>query len=204
MEVSQAEVIDYLKRLNGNLELITFSKGTDSVYRVNPEIKNRAITIKCKTNTAWCRCPYCGTITDKVNSTWIKRVRGMPIRRRYFVFIEVEANIFICYNEDCKKRKEGNKCVTFSERFNFIIGDVQMTYSLSSHIKEIINHYPTMNSDRLSEKLEAEGILFSPRSIRTYREEPMVKRVKVLHRHGKAKMTARNGMKTWTKSMMRS
>ena len=76
------------------------------------DIVNGIMYIYCYKNIDKCKCKYCGEESDKVHSTYIRKVQDLPIQD-YPVKLVIKCNKYFCKNKDCHHK-------TFSENLDFI------------------------------------------------------------------------------------
>ena len=101
------------------------------------------------------RCPYCGRISRRVHSRYVRTIQDLSILgRRVVLYLEVRK--FFCDNEDCRKK-------TFAEQ----PGDEVFRYRRRTCRCEraVARHGISVSSDSASRLLEHMGIHISPSTV---------------------------------------
>ena len=101
------------------------------------------------------RCPYCGRISHRVHSRYVRTIQDLSILgRRVVLYLEVRK--FFCDNEDCRKK-------TFAEQ----PGDEVFRYRRRTCRCEraVARHGISVSSDSASRLLEHMGIQISPSTV---------------------------------------
>lgn len=133
---------EFIKLLSSDYELLRY-KFTDSliVFEV------------ISTKQSVC-CPYCGTPSTKVHSTYQREIQDLPIQNKQFILL-VNTRKMFCRNPDCSYR-------TFSEKHSFVVRSGKKTERL---IANILNTSLKLSSVNASKLLESESIKVCKSSI---------------------------------------
>lgn len=75
-------------------------------------IKDDRFIISVESKNKEIKCPYCGELSTRVHSIYIREFRDLPVMDKK-VSIELNTRKIFCDNPDCNHK-------TFAERFNFI------------------------------------------------------------------------------------
>ena len=108
---------DLLKELDENLVV------------TNSEKKGKVIYINCEMNTEESVCPYCGEISNKVHSKYVRKLSDLPIQN-YEVKLHLLTRKFFCLNHNCSHK-------TFGEKYNFVENKSVKTKRLINYINNI-------------------------------------------------------------------
>jgi len=92
------------------------------------EIKGDTIYINAFSDREDSVCPFCGQLSNKTHSKYIRTLQDLPIQGKKVVLILLNRKYF-CNNPQCHHK-------TFSERFSFFSDKAKMTKRLQ---EEIIN-----------------------------------------------------------------
>ena len=108
---------ELIKLLDENLEYISH------------EIADGCIYIKVESKRKEVQCPFCGEMSEKVHSFYIKSFQDLPIQGMKVVLILNNRKMF------CRNTKCGH--TTFAERFEFIVGKSKKTKRLKDEITRL-------------------------------------------------------------------
>ena len=108
---------DLLKDLDENLVI------------TNSEKKEKVIYINCKMDTEESVCPYCGEVSNKVHSKYVRKLSDLPIQN-YEVKLLLLTRKFFCMNSHCSHK-------TFGEKYNFVENKSVKTKRLINYINNI-------------------------------------------------------------------
>jgi len=107
---------ELIKLLDKNLRLTAWEVNGDTIYIKAVSVKEEAV------------CPFCGQVSNKIHSTYIRTLQDLPIQGKKVILILLNKKYF-CNNSKCRHK-------TFSERFSFFSDKAKMTKRLQ---EEIIN-----------------------------------------------------------------
>lgn len=105
---------EFIKLLDKNLELVSYEIIDDTMY-INA-ISNRNEVI----------CPFCGEISKKVHSRYLKSFQDLSIQDKKMTIILNNRKMF-CNNPNCNHK-------TFAEKFDFIFPKGKKTKRLENEI----------------------------------------------------------------------
>ena len=147
--------------------MVEFIKELDPDYQLDKYIvKNDLVVFSISSSKSELICPYCGTISYRVHSSYDREIQDLPMQNKKVILL-VKTRKMFCDNKECTKR-------TFSERHKFADSKGKITHRLE---KNIIRKSIQLSSVSASKILKAEKITISKSSICT-----MLK--KNTHNHG--------------------
>lgn len=127
----------------------SFIKMLDMNYSlIDYKIKNEYIVFTIESDLGECSCPYCGTSSMKVHSSYYREIQDLPIQEKQ-VFLLVKTRKMFCTNDDCKHK-------TFSERHFFADAKAKKTNRLIKHVIYASTQLSSLNASKLlkSEKIQ--------------------------------------------------
>lgn len=105
---------EFIKLLDKNLEFVSYEIINDTMYINIVSNRNEVI------------CPFCGEISKKVHSRYLKSFQDLPIQDKKVIIILNNRKMF-CNNPNCNHK-------TFAEKFNFISPKGKKTKRLENEI----------------------------------------------------------------------
>ena len=102
---------------------------SSEIKYITHEINEDTIAIYVKSKRKEAQCPYCGKVSDKVHSKYIRKLQDLPIQRKK-VKLHIERNKYFCKNKECIKG-------TFAERFDFFDDKATKTNRLQDEILRV-------------------------------------------------------------------
>jgi len=98
----------------------------DSLRYISHEIVGNTIVIHAESTSVRGRCPYCGTVSEKIHSRYTRKLQDLPIQGKK-VRLLLQIKKFFCVNEDCTHK-------TFAEPFAFFETKANQTKRLQEAI----------------------------------------------------------------------
>ena len=121
----------------------------DLEYRGH-EIIDGCIYIKIASRRTKMRCPFCGMLSDKVHSTYERRVQDLPMQGMKVILILTNRKV-LCKNPECGH-------TTFAERFEFVSVKSKKTKRLETEIIRLsLNMSSVAAAELLSQNTVAIG-----------------------------------------------
>lgn len=108
---------EFIKLLDQNLNYITHEIIDDICY------------ITVTSNRDEIKCPFCGWLSSKVHSTYIRTFQDLPIQGKK-VFVIIRNKKMFCKNPECCN-------ITFAERFDFLSKKAKKTRRLEDEIARL-------------------------------------------------------------------
>lgn len=108
---------EFIKELDKNLDYLEHEITADDVV------------IYVASNRKICTCPYCGTDSNRVHSSYEKSFQDLPIMGKKTKIV-MENRKFFCDNADCR-------FTTFAERFDFLKQNGKKTKRLIDKIVDV-------------------------------------------------------------------
>ena len=133
---------EFIKSLNQDYELVRYrSKDKEVVFHIKSSKKELA-------------CPFCGSKSMHVHSTYQREIQDLPIQDKQVVLL-VDTRKFFCYNPDCLHK-------TFAERHPFAAQKAKKTDRLVKNIIHTSTQLSSLNASRL---LKSENVVVCKSSI---------------------------------------
>ena len=111
---------------------------------VSHEIIDDLINITVKSNRQEAVCPFCGTPSSKVRSSYPRGFQDLPVMGKKTIILINNRKMF-CNNPDCAHK-------TFAERFNFLGDNAYRTNRLETEVLRVsLNSSSVAASALLSE-----------------------------------------------------
>lgn len=101
---------------------------------------NDKIELTCHKEVHEASCPYCGSICDRVHSTYIRTIQDLSIQS-YFVKLKLVCHKYFCDNPECQHK-------TFAERFTFVEEKAVRTNRLTEYVSKIALRNSSMDTVR--------------------------------------------------------
>jgi len=100
------------------------------------------------------KCPFCGVVSVKVHSRYIRDFKDLPIQGKKVVYLLTNRKMF-CVNPECPR-------TTFAERFDFLGKKAKKSKRLEKEIINIAAHMSTVAAgevlSRNHMKISASGV----------------------------------------------
>jgi len=109
------------------VEIITF--GDERLRHVSHEVEAKTIRIYVNSVGNDAKCPYCGEISSKVHSRYLRKLQDLPIQGKKVKLI-IDNKKYFCMNKDCKHK-------TFAEAFSFFEPKATKTKRLQEEILRV-------------------------------------------------------------------
>jgi len=107
--------------------IITFPD--ERLLYVSHENEAGAIIIYAQSKSCETRCPYCGEVSDKVHSRYLRRLQDLPIQGKK-VKLVIDNKKYFCLNKACRHK-------TFAESFSFFEPKATKTTRLQEEILRV-------------------------------------------------------------------
>ena len=120
---------EFIKLLDKNLEYISH------------EIIEEIIYINVASNKKECICPYCGSLSSKMHSTYARSFQDLPMQDKKVTIILNNRKLF-CNNKQCTHK-------TFAEKFDFIAFKGKKTKRLETTIINIAMNVSSLTATSL-------------------------------------------------------
>jgi len=117
---------DLIKLLDQNLKLLENNIEGDPLY------------LYVESNRTHVKCPFCGTFSTKVHSTYERSFQDLPIQDKKVMVVLNNRKMF-CHNQGCPRK-------TFAERFDFIDYKSKKTKRLEDTIREVSLNCSTISA----------------------------------------------------------
>lgn len=117
---------------------------SEDLEYITHEIQKDKIVIWVKSRNQGTKCPYCGKMSERVHSHYMRKLQDLPIQGKKVKLLIKRRKLF-CDNDKC-----GNR--TFVEKFNFFDGKATKTNRLQ---EEILRVSITQSSIAASKYLKA-------------------------------------------------
>lgn len=118
------------------------------------KIEDKRILIEAHYDTSDSICPFCGAVSTKVHSRYIREIQDLPIQNKQVIILLTTRKLF-CSNNKCTHK-------TFSERFSFISRSAKNTNRL---MESIMINATALSSIKCSQLLGLNNIKISKSSI---------------------------------------
>ena len=102
---------------------------TPDLKYIKHEIHEDTIFIHVKSKRKDAHCPYCGKLSNKVHSKYIRKLQDLPIQGKKVKLLMIR-NKYFCKNVECSKG-------TFAEKFDFFGDKSTMTNRLEEEILRV-------------------------------------------------------------------
>lgn len=108
---------ELIKDLDENLIVVNYKRMEKTIY------------ITCETSIKQSICPYCGKVSNKIHSKYIRTLSDLPIQNNEVKLLLVTRKFF-CLNPHCNHK-------TYGERFSFVENKSVKTNRLIEYINHI-------------------------------------------------------------------
>jgi transposase len=102
---------------------------SEELQYIGHEVGGTGIELYVESGNSQAQCPYCGAISTKVHSTYLRKLQDLPMQGKK-VIIYLTNRKFFCGNEQCGHR-------TFAERLAFYEASATKTNRLQAEIMRI-------------------------------------------------------------------
>jgi transposase len=102
---------------------------SEELQYIGHEVGEAGMELYVESSREQARCPYCGAVTNKVHSTYLRKLQDLPMQGKKVVVYLTNRKYF-CVNEQCGQR-------TFAERFTFFEASATKTNRLQEEIMRI-------------------------------------------------------------------
>lgn len=141
--------------MGANYSMDEFIKELDSNYILDSyRIKENVVIFQIQSNAQEVECPYCGTKSRRMHSTYVREVQDLPTMGKKTILL-VKSRKMFCDNQECAKR-------TFSERHKFVVPSGKKTIRLEKNILYTATNVSSVNASKV---LKAGNISVSKSSI---------------------------------------
>jgi len=111
-----------------NLELL-IKQLDESLIVTDTKVEGKTIYIYCEREKCLNKCIYCGKISDKVHSKYVRKIKDLSIQG-FDVKLILTVKKYFCNNKKCKHK-------TFAEQFDFVETSAVRTKRLDDYINKI-------------------------------------------------------------------
>jgi transposase/predicted transcriptional regulator len=119
-----------------------------NLREISVDIRKNGIEIAVESKRQRAKCPYCGKISDKIHSRYLRVLKDLPIQGKKVTII-VNNRKFFCTNQKCTRR-------TFAETFDFYRPRATKTDRLQETILETSLSQSSISASRYLKKYIAE------------------------------------------------
>lgn len=111
----------------GSKQMKDFITALDPNYLLDKyHIKNNVAVFYISSKMSEVKCPYCGTLSSKVHSSYEREIQDLPVQNRKVILL-VKTRKMFCSNCKCEKK-------TFSECHPFVENNGKKTRRLVQNI----------------------------------------------------------------------
>jgi len=104
------------------------------------KIEDRAIRIRAQSVCAEAKCPFCGEVSNKVHSHYLRVLQDLPIQGKK-VKLEIDNKKYFCLNNACDHK-------TFAESFSFFDHKATKTNRLQEEILRVSLAQSSLSAER--------------------------------------------------------
>lgn len=132
-----------------------FITALDPNYQLDKyHIKNNVAVFYISSKMSEVKCPYCGTLSSKVHSSYEREIQDLPMQGKKVILL-VDTRKMRCMNLDCSHK-------TFSEKHPFVAAKSKKTNRLIQNILYTSSQLSSLNASKL---LKSENISVCKSSI---------------------------------------
>ena len=132
-----------------------FITALDPNYQLDKyHIKNNVAVFYISSKMSEVKCPYCGTLSSKVHSSYEREIQDLPMQGKKVILL-VDTRKMRCMNPDCSYK-------TFSEKHPFVTAKSKKTNRLIQNILYTSSQLSSLNTSKL---LKSENITVCKSSI---------------------------------------
>jgi len=113
---------------------------SEELQYIGHEVSETGIELYVESASEQARCPYCGAVSSKVHSTYLRKLQDLPMQGKKVVVYLTNRKYF-CVNEPCEHR-------TFAERFTFFEASATKTNRLQEEIKRIATTQSALSASK--------------------------------------------------------
>lgn len=140
----------------GSKQMKDFITALDPNYQLDKyHIKNNIAVFYISSKMSEVKCPYCGTLSSKVHSSYEREIQDLPMQGKKVILL-VDTRKMRCMNLDCSHK-------TFSEKHPFVAAKSKKTNRLIQNILYTSSQLSSLNASKL---LKSENISVCKSSIR--------------------------------------
>jgi len=139
----------------GSKQMKDFITALDPNYQLDKyHIKNNVAVFYISSKMSEVKCPYCGTLSSKVHSSYEREIQDLPMQGKKVILL-VDTRKMRCMNLDCSHK-------TFSEKHPFVAAKSKKTNRLIQNILYTSSQLSSLNASKL---LKSENISVCKSSI---------------------------------------
>lgn len=139
----------------GSKQMKDFITALDPNYQLDKyHIKNNVAVFYISSKMSEVKCPYCGTLSSKVHSSYEREIQDLPMQGKKVILL-VDTRKMRCMNPDCSHK-------TFSEKHPFVTAKSKKTNRLIQNILYTSSQLSSLNASKL---LKSENITVCKSSI---------------------------------------
>lgn len=139
----------------GSKQMKDFITALDPNYQLDKyHIKNNVVVFYISSKMSEVKCPYCGTLSSKVHSSYEREIQDLPMQGKKVILL-VDTRKMRCMNLDCSHK-------TFSEKHPFVAAKSKKTNRLIQNILYTSSQLSSLNASKL---LKSENISVCKSSI---------------------------------------
>lgn len=139
----------------GSKQMKDFITALDPNYQLDKyHIKNNVAVFYISSKMSEVKCPYCGTLSSKVHSSYEREIQDLPMQGKKVILL-VDTRKMRCMNLDCSHK-------TFSEKHPFVTAKSKKTNRLIQNILYTSSQLSSLNASKL---LKSENITVCKSSI---------------------------------------
>ena len=139
----------------GSKQMKDFITALDPNYQLDKyHIKNNVAVFYISSKMSEIKCPYCGTLSSKVHSSYEREIQDLPMQGKKVILL-VDTRKMRCMNPDCSHK-------TFSEKHPFVTAKSKKTNRLIQNILYTSSQLSSLNASKL---LKSENITVCKSSI---------------------------------------
>jgi len=113
---------------------------SEELQYIGHEVNEAGIELYVESASEQARCPYCGTVSNKVHSTYLRKLQDLPMQGKKVVVYLTNRKYF-CGNEQCGRR-------TFAEQFTFFDRSATKTKRLQDEIMRIATTQSALSASK--------------------------------------------------------
>ena len=113
---------------------------SEELQYISHKVSDTGIELYVESTSEQARCPYCGTVSSKVHSTYLRKLQDLPMQGKKVVICLTNRKYF-CVNEQCGQR-------TFAEQFTFFERSATKTKRLVEEIKRIATTQSALSASK--------------------------------------------------------